>query len=98
MKRTLGLVCLCAGSVCAAVPELEEGVYIQSSGSPLTVKTHTTPSVIDWNSDGKKDLLVGQFDKGYIWWFPNRGTDAQPVFAGGQQLLVSGQYITTSYG
>ena len=98
MRRSLCILLIGTAGALAAIPELEEGVYIQSSGSPLTVKTHTTPSVIDWNSDGKKDLLVGQFDKGYIWWFPNRGTDAQPVFAGGQQLLVNGQYITTSYG
>jgi hypothetical protein len=98
MKLSVGLACLWAGAVCAAIPELEEGVYIQSGSSPLTVKTHTTPSVIDWNSDGKKDLLVGQFDQGYVWVFMNRGTDAQPVFTGGQQMLLKGAYLKTSYG
>jgi hypothetical protein len=98
MKLIYGLAFLWAGAVCAAIPELEDGVYIQSAGVPLAVRQYTTPSVVDWNNDGKKDLLVGQYNNGYIWVYMNRGTDAQPTFAGGQQLTVRGQVITTSYG
>jgi hypothetical protein len=92
-----GLACLWAGAICAAIPELEDGVYIQSAGVPLAVRQYTTPSVVDWNHDGKKDLLVGQYNNGYIWVYMNRGTDAHPVFTTAQQLLVKGQYLTTSY-
>jgi hypothetical protein len=98
MKPIIGLACLWAGAVCAAIPELDEGVYIQSGSGPLTVKYFTAPSVIDWNNDGKKDLLIGQFNNGNIWLFLNQGTDAQPAFSGGQRLLVGGANITTSYG
>ena len=98
MKPIIGLACLWAGAVCAAIPELEEGVYIQSGSGPLTVKYYTAPSVIDWNNDGKKDLLVGQFDYGYVWLFLNQGTDAQPAFGTGQQVRVGSQPIKTSYG
>ena len=45
---------------------------------------------MDWNSDGKKDLLVGDTD-GYIWIFLNTGTDANPVLARGQKLQVNGK-------
>jgi hypothetical protein len=98
MKLTIGLACLWTGAVCAAIPELEEGVYIQSGNGPLTVNYFTAPSVIDWNNDGKKDLLVGQFTSGYVWLFLNQGTDAQPAFGAGQKVLVGSQPITTSYG
>ena len=97
-KLTIGLACVWAGAVCAAIPELDEGVYIQSGSGPLTVKYFTAPSVIDWNNDGKKDLLIGQFNNGNVWLFLNQGTDAQPAFGAGQRLVVGGAYITTTYG
>ena len=98
MKLTIGFACVWAGAVCAAIPELDEGVYIQSGGGPLAVSSYSAPSVIDWNNDGKKDLLVGQFDKGYVWLFLNQGTDAQPAFGAGTNVYVGSTPITTSYG
>lgn len=98
MKLIAAAACLWAGVVSAAIPELEGGVYLQSGSGPLTVNYYTTPSVIDWNSDGRKDLLVGQFTSGYCWLFLNQGTDAKPVFGAGQKILSAGQAITTTYG
>jgi hypothetical protein len=98
MKLTIGFACVWAGAVCAAIPELDEGVYIQSGGGPLAVSSYSAPSVIDWNNDGKKDLFVGQYSNGNIWLFLNQGTDTQPVFGSGQRLQAGGANITTSYG
>jgi hypothetical protein len=99
MRKLIGVALLCgAGAVSAGVPELEEGVQIWSGTGPLTVKPYTAPSVIDWNSDGRKDLLVGQFDWGNIWLFLNKGTDARPALGATQALRVGGDPITTSYG
>ena len=53
---------------------------------------------MDWNNDGKKDLLVGQYSNGNIWLFLNQGTDVQPAFGSGQKLQAGGANITTSYG
>jgi hypothetical protein len=97
-KLTMVLGCLWAGAAGAGVPELEPGVYLQGTSGPLTVNYFTAPSVIDWNNDGKKDLLVGQFDYGYVWLFLNQGTDAQPAFGARQQVRVGSSPITTSYG
>ncbi len=97
MRLTIGVACLWAGTVCAGIPELAEGVYIQSGSRPLAVNYYTAPSVIDWNNDGKKDLLIGQFSNGNIWLFLNQGTDAQPVFGTGQKLRVGASDITTTY-
>ncbi len=98
MMRRIALAFLWVGAAYAAVPELEEGVYVQSGNGPLTVKYFTAPSVIDWNNDGRKDLLVGQFTYGNVWLFLNQGLDAQPVFGAGQQVKVGTTPITTTYG
>jgi hypothetical protein len=98
MRKPVALLLFCALAAHAGVPELETGVYVRAGNGPLTVKTHTAPSTSDWNNDGKKDLLVGQFDSGNIWLYLNQGTDAQPAFTTGQQLRVGASVITTSYG
>ncbi len=50
------------------------------------------PVVVDWDGDGKKDLLFGQYygSKG-VAFCSNQGTDAAPVFHGGdcQRLLTA---------
>jgi hypothetical protein len=35
---------------------------------------------MDWNGDGKKDLIVGQFSGGRISVFLNKGSDKAPAF------------------
>jgi len=85
-------------TVNAALPELERGVYLTNGAAPLQVETMSLPAVADWNNDGKKDLLVGQFTLGKIWVFLNRGTDASPVFNGGTLVQSGGTAISTSYG
>ncbi len=69
-------------------PPLLPGVYIQDGSGDLDVGFFSTPLVYDWNSDGKKDLLVGQryndgtTDHGYVSFFNNQGTDGTPYFNG----------------
>ena len=45
--------------------------------------------VVDWNGDGKKDLIVGEM-YGDVYYFENKGTDAAPVFSGSSQLKANG--------
>jgi len=65
--------------------------YIQSSGSRLEVPGEgclgAFPRVVQWNGDGKKDLLIGLSD-GTIRIYLNTGTDAAPVFSGWQSIEV----------
>lgn len=80
-------------------PGLEAGVLIDDNGSPLISDFMSAPEVVDWNNDGRKDLLVGQFTQGYIWLFLNEGTDAAPVFSlPGSKIYSGASPITTSYG
>ena len=52
----------------------------------------------DWNNDGAKDLLVGEFTGGYVNLFLNQGTDLNPVFNGYSKVESGGVPISVSYG
>jgi len=72
----LSLTVLC----CTALAELREGVKLKADGGDIDVKIgHLVPAVMDWNGDGKKDLIVGQFSGGRIRVYLNRGTDKAPL-------------------
>ncbi len=96
-KLSILLPALLACSAVAA-PELEPAAFIADGTNLLTAGTMSAPSVVDWNNDGKKDLLVGQFDQGKVWLYLNRGSDASPAFSGATPVLSGGTQITTSYG
>jgi hypothetical protein len=98
MKRIQVGWLLCCAWVAQAAPELEPAAFLSDGTNLLTAGTMSAPSVVDWNNDGKKDLLVGQFDQGRVWLYLNRGTDASPVFNGATPVLSGGTQITTSYG
>jgi len=51
-----------------------------------------SPHVVDWNRDGKKDLLVGSED-GRVFFYPNTGTDGKPCFAEGIPLKAGGDIL-----
>ena len=75
-----------AGPVAAADggfdPELGAPVRLEAGGKPIDTEIgHAAPLVIDWNGDGKRDLLVGQFGGGLLHVFLNEGTDAAPKLA-----------------
>jgi len=46
------------------------------------------PWVCDYDCDGKKDLLVGTGAEGYVYFYRNTNTDADPVLAGGVELTL----------
>lgn len=41
---------------------------------------HAAPLRLDWDGDGKDDLLVGQFGEGKLRIYRNVGTQTQPKF------------------
>jgi len=79
-------------------PLLEKGIQVMDGGAPLQVGWFSIPTMVDWNNDGAKDLLVGQFFNGYILLYLNKGTDLNPVFNGGTKIQSNGSPITTTYG
>ena len=51
-------------------------VVIRNTGTLM----RCTPRVYDLNGDGRKDLIVGE-EFGYVYFYPNIGTDASPSFS-----------------
>lgn len=90
---------LAAFAASASQPALEQGVKVQAGGKDIDADIgHLVPCVADWNGDGKKDLLVGQFLEGRIRFFENTGTDAAPVFRSSAFLKAGGADIRLPCG
>jgi len=58
-------------------PEFEDGEEMQDGD--IDAGSYSAPAVVDWNGDGKKDLVLGNFD-GEILVYINRGADESPSF------------------
>jgi len=78
--------CILMTGICMAVEplktsKLSEPVKLKSGDGFVDSEIgHPDMFVMDWNSDGKKDLLVGQFGGGKLRIYINKGTDAAPKF------------------
>jgi len=82
-------------------PVFDGGAFVQVGYPTLEkvdihVMARATPVAVDWNTDGRKDLVVGSYD-GKFHIFINEGTDSTPDFwaetfaqEDGADLLVPG--------
>ena len=97
---------LCAASVAWAEPDttpaatdLEVPVRLLADGKPIDVPVgHAAPYVVDWNRDGKPDLLVGQFGEGKLRIFLNEGTAKEPIFGKFEYFRAEGEDATVPTG
>ncbi|MBA7666344.1 hypothetical protein ES703_74423 [subsurface metagenome] len=82
-------------------PAFDGGTFLQvelpGSKININVGARATPCLVDWNNDGRKDLVVGAYDA-RIHIFINEGTDTEPDFlvetfaqANGSDLAVPGK-------
>ena len=74
-------------------PLFDDGTPLQA-GPPgqkvdIDVGDRATATVVDWNNDGRKDLVVGALD-GYIHLFLSEGTSMAPDFVDEQFAQASG--------
>src|SRR5262249_48633033 len=83
----------------AAWSRLSAPRRLLDGAGPINVTTgHAAPAVFDFNQDGRKDLIVGQFEDGKARVYLNRGTDSAPRFRGFTYLKAGGQTATVPFG
>ncbi len=95
------LMSLNASNAAALGDDLAAPVRIEAAGKPIDTEIgHAAPLVYDWDGDGVKDLLVGQFGGGtkggqfaggLLTIYRNEGTNAVPKLAAGVKFQAGGQ-------
>ncbi len=81
-----------AGLTPAVDFEFTAGQKIQANSANLEVGNYSTPFVVDWNNDGKKDLIIGN-GNGIVTYFENQGTDDNPSFTTDAMILSQGSFL-----
>ncbi len=94
----LAAICLLAPLALGVTPYFMGPQMVNDAGVPIDVGYYGAPTMYDWNGDGKKDLIVGQFDYGKIRLYQNLGPDTAPDFNGFTFFQSGGQDITLPYG
>jgi hypothetical protein len=100
------LKCFCALCIIlvslsfAETPVFEPPLPIQANGVNINTGYggNASPFMIDWDGDGKQDLLLGQFDGGRIRFYQNTGTHYNPTFNTFVYLQADGAVISLSSG
>jgi len=96
----IGFILACPlATVFGDTPKLGPGERVRDGEIDINVPIgHAVPWVVDWNHDGKKDLVVGQFQKGRIRLYVNHGTDLEPRFQGFEYIRAGDAEISLPAG
>lgn len=91
----LGLAAAALASGTAGPAVLRPPAALLDGKDPIDVEVgHATPNVADWDGDGKRDLLVGQFGGGKLRVYLNKGTNEAPRFKGFTFVKAGGKDAT----
>jgi len=83
----------------ARVPIFEPDFTLTWDGGTIHDDNYgAVPCAVDWDGDSKKDLLVGVFYNGNIFFYKNYGTNQSPLFRDRVTLRADGQEISLTYG
>ena len=79
--------------------DLGKPVRLEADGKPIDTEFgHAAPFVCDFDRDGKRDLLVGQFGDGKLKIFRNLGTNEAPRFAAATWFEAGGKVASIPAG
>lgn len=71
----------------------EGGAPYTETFQPCDAVRQNVVRAVDWNNDGRTDLLAGDCD-GFIWYFRNTTNQRFPVFAPGERLAAGGETLS----
>jgi hypothetical protein len=87
------------GVVFAQAPHYQTYYCQECAGIAIDVNYYAAPCVADWDGDGIKDLIVGNWEAtatpsdGYVLFFANENTNDNPVFNSYSLLEADGEVI-----
>jgi len=94
-RSLLSLGSLLLMSAWARAQEFERPVRLEAGGRAIDTDIgHAHPLLYDFDRDGKRDLLVGQFGGGKLRIHKNIGTNESPKFAEMTWFMAGGEIAT----
>ena len=99
LRFTVAIAALAAAAA-GQVPVFDQPVALEAGGVPISVGYggNASPFVVDWDGDGARDLLLGQFDLGKVRFYRNVGINYDPAFTDFGCLRADGADISLSFG
>ena len=78
-------------------PIYDEPEYLLEDNPTLYGGSLAVPTVADWDNDGKLDIIAGN-SQGFLYFFKNMGTNADPKFTVQKSLCANGNVIHVQPG
>ncbi len=81
------------------LPQFKAPFRVLDGGTPIHVDTcHAAPLYVDYDEDGRRELLVGQFGEGRVRIYKNRGSEENPRFEGFEWLKAGDEIASVPSG
>jgi hypothetical protein len=79
--------------------ELLAPFALEAGGAPIDAPGgNSAPCVVDWDGDGRFDLLVGEYEDGAVRFYRNVGAPGAPRFEAGVRLRHAEGELSVPYG
>jgi hypothetical protein len=99
--QTAGKIALYLNTGSDANPVFTTAVNLQAGGADIYLPSGgcgaPAPWVCDYDNDGKRDLLVGDGAAGYVYFYRNTNTDANPILDTGVRLMAGASVLSVTY-